>query len=164
MKRRRVFFAVGPMALAIAIGYLLIAQSPAPSRPVTIAFLGFTNALPFVGAPEELRSLRAIFQVTNHEARTMTYHSKAHASQAGGKGSSLTHANFEVPAHGTRTFMLSTIAATNQWTFTVVTSSSRPRPAWQHRIRELSKRFGGPRVFIGPAQTYHSFTNVWMTP
>ena len=166
MKRKRVIVAIGVVGVAIVIGNLLMAPAAAPPRPMTVSFVGFTNALPFAGAPEEVRGLNAEFQVTNHLARSMTYHCVAHGSQAGvrARGSSVAHASYEIPAHGSGTFMLSTDSGTNEWTFVVVTSSSRPRPAWQHRIRGFSKWLGGPRVFLGPAKTYPPYTNTWKTP
>jgi len=164
MKRKSLILAVGLVGAAIVIGFFRIALAPEPPRPMTVSFLGFTNALPFPGAPEEVRSLRAVFQVTNHLARTMTYHTEAHGSQVRGKNSSVTHASYELQGHRTGTFMLSTDAGTNAWTFVVATSSSRPRPAWQHRVYKISKWLGARPLFVGPARTYPQFTNVWTTP
>ncbi len=164
MKRKSVILAATLVVVAIVSGILLIAPAPDPPRPMTVSFLGFSNALPFLGASEEVRSLRAVFQVTNHTATTMIYHSEAHGSQVGGKGSSVTIASNELPGYGTGTFMVSADYGTNGWTFLVVTSSSRPRPAWQQRVRKLSKWLGAPRIFVGPVRTYPQFTNTWTTP
>jgi len=151
------------IVVAFVCGFLLTA--PAPRAPqVTVSFTGFSNALPFVGAPEEVRSLRAVFQVTNQTALRIAYRVQADAFQPGGNGSSTTYSGDELSGYGTGTFLLSTDAGSNGWTFHVITSISRPRPAWQHRVREIAKKFGARRVFIGPAKTYPQFTNTWTTP
>jgi hypothetical protein len=94
----------------------------------------------------------------------LAYHVEAYGSQPEGKGSSMTQAGDELAGHGTGTFMVSTAAGTNGWRFEVVASISRPRPAWQHYIREIAKKVGAHPIFVGPAKTYPQFTNIWTTP
>jgi len=157
MKRKGAFLAFAFVAVVFISGILLMAPAPR----VTVSFLCFTNALPFLGAPEEVRSPQAVFQVTNHTALKLAYHVEAHGSQPGGKGSSVTQAGEDLPGNGTGTFMVS---GTNGWRFEVVASISRPRPAWQHRVREIGKKLGTRSIFVGPAATYPQFTNIWTTP
>jgi hypothetical protein len=163
MKRKGAILAIAVSAV-VFVGRILL-TAPAPHAPrVTVSFLGISNALPFLGAPEEVRSPRAVFEVTNHTALRMAYHAEAHGSQPGGKGSSTTQAGDELSAYGTGTFMVATDAGTNGWRFEVVAYISRPRPAWQHRVREIAKKLGMRPIFVGPARTYPQFTNIWTTP
>jgi len=164
MKRKGVILVIALVAVAIVIKVFLTGPAPDPPRPITVSFIGFSNALPFLGALEEVRSLQAVFQVTNHTATRMAYHSEAQASRVEGKRSSMTRASYELSGNGTGTFMVSTAYGTNGWTFLVVSSSSRPRPVWQQRLREYSKWLGTPPIFVGPARTSPQFTNVWTTP
>ena len=161
MKRKGVILATVVAAVVFVSGILLTAPAPRAPR-VTVSLAGFSNALPFVGAPEEVRSLQAVFQVTNHTALRIGYHIEVHGSQRA--GSSMTQAGDELPGYGTGTFMVSTSTGTNGWIFHVVSSISRPRPAWQHRVREIAKKFLKRPIFVGPARTYPQFTNIWTTP
>ena len=161
--RRGAVLAIAVTAAAIVGGMLLMLTAPTAPR-VTVSFLGFSNALPFLGAPEEVRGPRAVFQVTNHTDLKLAFQVKAHGFRPGGEGSSVTQAGDDLPGYGTSMFMISSTAGTNGWRFEVVTSISRPRPAWQHRIREMGKKLGTRPVFVGPAYTYPEFTNVWTTP
>src|SRR5262245_48815206 len=129
MKRKRAILAVAVLVVLLVGAILLTAPESLPPRPSTVSFLGFSNALPFVGAPEEVRGHHAVFQVTNHTTSRIAYHVKAHASQPGGKGSAVTQAGNDLPGHGAGTFMVPTATDTNGWRFEVVTSILRPRPA-----------------------------------
>lgn len=163
LKRKGAILAIAIASVVLVSGILLMARASSTPR-VTVSFLGFSNALPFLGAPEVVRSPRAVFQVTNHTALKLAYHVEAHGSRPGDKGSSVTEAGDDLPGYGTGTFMVSTAAGTNGWRFEVVASISRPRPAWQHRVREIGKKLGTRPIFVGPARTYPQFTNIWTTP
>jgi hypothetical protein len=165
MKRNGAILVIAVVVVVAFVGwFLLTAPAPSPPRLLTVSFLGFSNALPFLGAPEEVRSVRAVFQVTNHTALRMGYQIQAHGAQIGGKGSAATQAGDELPGYGTGTFMVPTDVGSNGWRFLVVSTISRPRPAWQQRVREIAKKLGAHPVFVGPARTYPQFTNIWTTP
>ncbi len=164
MNQKRVFLAIAFMAVALITGVLLKAAGSGSTRLLTVSFLGFSNALPFLAAPEEIRSLQGVFEVTNHTAWKMGYLIQAHGYEIRGMGSSSTQAGGELPGNGTGTFMVSTAVATNGWKFEAVVSISKPRPDWQQRVREIAKKFGAHSVFIGPARTYPPFTNKWTIP
>ena len=163
MRQKATILAIAVAGLLLVGGILLTALVP-PEPRVTVSFLGFTNALPFLGAPGKVRSPGAAFQVTNHTALRMAYDVEAQGFQPSGKRSSATHAGAELPAHGTGTFMVYTSAGTNGWKFEVVGSISRPRPAWQHLVGKIAKEVGLPPIFVGPARTYPHFTNLWTSP
>ncbi len=163
MKRKRMLLVIVVAAVVFISGIALIA--PAPNVPrVTLAFLGFSNALPFLGAPEVVRSPRAVFQVTNHTAVKLAYYVEAHASQPGGKGSSETKSGNGLPGFSAGLIMVPTPMDTNGWKFEVIASITRPRPGWQQWVHEMFKQFGTRSVFAGPARTYPQFTNTWTTP
>jgi len=164
MKRKAAILVGALFAVAVVTKFLLTAPTPDAARPISVSFVGFSNALPFLGAPEEVRGLRAVFQVTNHTATRIAYRSEVDGSQVKSNGSTGGMASYELPANGTGTFMVSTQNGSNGWTFLVVSSGWRPRPSWQHRVGELSKRVGGSPVFVGPERTYPKVTNIWTTP
>lgn len=163
MKLKSAILAIATCGVLIVAGILLTMTGPSTPQ-VTVSFLGFSNALPFPGAPEVVRSHRAVFQVTNHTDLRLAYHVEAHGSHPGGEGSSVTETGDDLPGHGTGTFLVSTAAGTNGWKFEVATSISLQRPSWQHNVREIGKKLGTRPIFVGPARTYPQFTNIWTTP
>src|ERR1051325_846295 len=75
LKRKGAILAIAIASVVLVSGILLMARASSIPR-VTVSFLGFSNALPFLGAPEVVRSPRAVFQVTNHTALKLAYHVK----------------------------------------------------------------------------------------
>ncbi len=159
MKIKAAIIAILVAVLALVSGWLGKARTPLMPR-VTVAFLGYTNALPFPGAPEVTRSHRAWFQITNHTALNLFYMANAVVTSAS-NGSPGTYKSHDLKRHGISDFMVSISERDNQWRVDVVTTILRPRPTWQNHASEIGKWLGLPRFFVGPAQTYPPFTNHW---
>ncbi len=163
MKRKGAILAMAVVALLLGVGILSRGRAPLEPR-VTIAFLGFTNALPHPEAPEETPSREAVFQVTNHTALTLVYTGVIRAGRMGGLSSAMTEGTRDLPGHGTSNFGISVEAGATPWNFDVVAHVSRPRPAWQLRTKELAKWLGLPPIFVGTTRVYPCWTNFSASP
>ena len=146
------------LAMIALVFYWMVAPLHTPD--VTLSHLGFTNWTVHLAFKRGVRH-SVVFQLTNHTAMRLTYDVLGYVSPSAGKRPCLRALQQDLAPHGTGTLWMPLGSRSNSWRYEFLTTISESRPIWQEYVGQLCRKRGIPRVFVGPARTFPSFTNVF---